>query len=599
MSSALLEALLGPTPGRDRDRAVVLAVDGGNSKTDLALVRADGALLAMARGPLSSPHHVGLDGCLRVLEDLLAEAMAAAGLPAEQPVAEVGHVLLAGADLPVEERALQEAIRRAAGRCARRSATTRSRSSAPAPSAGGESPSCAAPASTASAWRPTAVTCASPRSGTITGDWGGGHDVGLAAVSAAARSEDGRGPKTTLERACPAHFGLSAPRELAEAIHLGADPGAARCSSSRRWSSPRPQRDAVAAEIVDRLAAEVVALARAAVTRLSLARRAGRGPARRRAHARGQRAPGGGDRRRPARGGPADHRARRARAADRRRGAARPRRARRRRRGARPPARASWPSRRPADELATTGSTTMSEVRFEQATKLYAGNDEPAVDALDLRDPRRRADGARRAVGIGQVDGAADARGPRGGRRRRRVDRRATTSPTCAPKDRDVAMVFQNYALYPYLDVAANLAFPLKMARVEGRARRGACARSPSCSTSRRTCERKPAQLSGGQRQRVAMGRAIIREPAVFLMDEPLSNLDAKLRVQMRAEIAALQARLGVTTVYVTHDQVEAMTLGHRVAVLRDGRLQQCDTPRRSTTTRPTSSSPASSARRR
>ena len=142
-------------------------------------------------------------------------------------------------------------------------------------------------------------------------------------------------------------------------------------------------------------------------------------------------------------------------------------------------------------------------------------------------------------------------------------------------------MVFQNYALYPYLTVAANIAFPLKIAKVpEGRARDAACATSPSCSASTEYLERKPGQLSGGQRQRVAMGRAIVREPSVFLMDEPLSNLDAKLRVQMRADIAELQARLGTTTVYVTHDQAEAMTLGHRVAVLKDGRLQQCDAPR-------------------
>jgi multiple sugar transport system ATP-binding protein len=142
-------------------------------------------------------------------------------------------------------------------------------------------------------------------------------------------------------------------------------------------------------------------------------------------------------------------------------------------------------------------------------------------------------------------------------------------------------MVFQNYALYPYLDVAANLAFPLKMARVKGAERDRRVRETAELLDLTPYLQRKPAQLSGGQRQRVAMGRAIIREPAVFLMDEPLSNLDAKLRVQMRAEIASLQSRLGVTTVFVTHDQVEAMTMGHRVAVLRDGRLQQCDTPRR------------------
>jgi multiple sugar transport system ATP-binding protein len=147
-------------------------------------------------------------------------------------------------------------------------------------------------------------------------------------------------------------------------------------------------------------------------------------------------------------------------------------------------------------------------------------------------------------------------------------------------KDRDVAMVFQNYSLYPYLDVAANIAFPLKMAGVKRAERERRVHEIAELLDLMPYLARKPSQLSGGQRQRVAMGRAIVREPSAFLMDEPLSNLDAKLRVQMRAEIASLQRRLGVTTVFVTHDQVEAMTMGHRVAVLRDGRLQQCDTPR-------------------
>ena len=149
------------------------------------------------------------------------------------------------------------------------------------------------------------------------------------------------------------------------------------------------------------------------------------------------------------------------------------------------------------------------------------------------------------------------------------------------PQERDLAMVFQNYALYPHMTVAANLAFGLRLRKV------------PKTDRSRRVTEvavklgledlleRKPSELSGGQRQRVAMGRAIIREPRAFLMDEPLSNLDAKLRVTMRGELARLHEKLGVTTVYVTHDQVEAMTLGQRVAVLRDGVLQQVDTPQR------------------
>jgi multiple sugar transport system ATP-binding protein len=147
------------------------------------------------------------------------------------------------------------------------------------------------------------------------------------------------------------------------------------------------------------------------------------------------------------------------------------------------------------------------------------------------------------------------------------------------PKDRDIAMVFQNYALYPHMTVAQNLAFGLQQRK------------TPKDEIKRRVGEvatmlgledylaRKPAALSGGQRQRVAMGRAIVREPQAFLMDEPLSNLDAKLRVSMRASLSQLHARLGVTTVYVTHDQVEAMTLGQRVCVLREGRLQQADTP--------------------
>jgi multiple sugar transport system ATP-binding protein len=147
------------------------------------------------------------------------------------------------------------------------------------------------------------------------------------------------------------------------------------------------------------------------------------------------------------------------------------------------------------------------------------------------------------------------------------------------PRKRDIAMVFQNYALYPHLSVRANLGFGLKLrkaAKSDIAARVDAVARILGLEE---MLERKPGELSGGQRQRVAMGRAIVREPQAFLMDEPLSNLDAKLRVSMRAQLSRLHERLGVTTVYVTHDQVEAMTLGQRVAVLRGGVLQQCDTP--------------------
>ena len=221
----------------------------------------------------------------------------------------------------------------------------------------------------------------------------------------------------------------------------------------------------------------------------------------------------------------------------------------------------------------------MAEVRYEQATRVYPGTDNPAVDSLDLEigdgefvvlvgpSGSGKTTALRMLAGLEEVDAGAIF-----------IGERDVTDVT--PKDRDVAMVFQNYALYPYLTVAANIAFPLRIARVPKAQRDLRVHEVATMLGLADYLERKPGQLSGGQRQRVAMGRAIIREPSVFLMDEPLSNLDAKLRVQMRADIAALQARLGTTTVYVTHDQSEAMTLGHRVAVLHEGKLQQCDTPR-------------------
>jgi len=149
------------------------------------------------------------------------------------------------------------------------------------------------------------------------------------------------------------------------------------------------------------------------------------------------------------------------------------------------------------------------------------------------------------------------------------------------PRSRDIAMVFQNYALYPNMRVWDNLAFALKLRRTPKPAMRERVDDVAGVLGLRELIDRKPGALSGGQRQRVAMGRAMVREPQAYLMDEPLSNLDAKLRVGMRAELARLHDRLGVTTIYVTHDQVEAMTLGDRVAVLRDGTIQQCDTPER------------------
>jgi multiple sugar transport system ATP-binding protein len=157
-------------------------------------------------------------------------------------------------------------------------------------------------------------------------------------------------------------------------------------------------------------------------------------------------------------------------------------------------------------------------------------------------------------------------------------DRQVTDLP---PKARDIAMVFQNYALYPHMTVEQNLGFGLKLRRVAKDQRRRRVIQVAEVLGLDKLLERKPAELSGGQRQRVAMGRAMVREPQAFLMDEPLSNLDAKLRVQMRAHFAKLHDRLGTTTLFVTHDQVEAMTLGQRVAVLRDGVLQQVDTPQR------------------
>ena len=156
-------------------------------------------------------------------------------------------------------------------------------------------------------------------------------------------------------------------------------------------------------------------------------------------------------------------------------------------------------------------------------------------------------------------------------------DRDVTNVPA---KDRDIAMVFQNYALYPHMSVAENMAFALKIQKVSKEEISRRVKEAAALLDLTQYLERKPKALSGGQRQRVAMGRAIVREPEVFLMDEPLSNLDAKLRVQTRTQIAALQRRLGTTTLYVTHDQVEAMTMGDRVAVLKDGILQQCASPR-------------------
>jgi N-acetylglucosamine kinase-like BadF-type ATPase len=245
---------------------VILAVDGGNSKTDLALVRADGSLLSLVRGPGSSPHHLGLEGGLEVLGSLLTEAAGELALPVA-----AAELLMAGVDFPVEEDALREAVL-ARGWATR--VTVRNDTFA------------VLRAGTDRGWG-VAVVCGAgincvgvapdgrharfPALGPITGDWGGGQDVGLAAVFAAARSEDGRGPRTSLEQAVPAHFGLETPSELAEAIHMG------RIPQERVVELPpvvlaESASDPVAAEIVARLADEVVALARAALARLELTR---------------------------------------------------------------------------------------------------------------------------------------------------------------------------------------------------------------------------------------------------------------------------------------------------------------------------------------
>ena len=220
----------------------------------------------------------------------------------------------------------------------------------------------------------------------------------------------------------------------------------------------------------------------------------------------------------------------------------------------------------------------MATVTFEKAQRWYPGTDSPAVPGLDLEiddgefmvlvgpSGCGKSTTLRMLAGLEEVDSGKILIG----------DRDVTHVP---PKDRDIAMVFQNYALYPHMTVSDNMAFALKMAKVSTAERDKRVQEAARILGLEEYLERKPKALSGGQRQRVAMGRAIVRNPQVFCMDEPLSNLDAKMRVQTRTDIAKLQADLGVTTVYVTHDQVEAMTMGDRVAVMKLGELQQVDIP--------------------
>jgi multiple sugar transport system ATP-binding protein len=221
----------------------------------------------------------------------------------------------------------------------------------------------------------------------------------------------------------------------------------------------------------------------------------------------------------------------------------------------------------------------MAEVNYVNATCLYPGNPIPAVDSLNLEVADGEfmvlvgPSGSGKSTALRMLAGLEDVSSGEiriGGKD---VSRKP-------PKDRDIAMVFQNYALYPHMSVGENMGFALKLKGVSKTERAAKVLEAAKLLDLEKYLDRKPKALSGGQRQRVAMGRAIVRSPSVFLMDEPLSNLDAKLRVETRANIAALQTRLGTTTIYVTHDQVEAMTMGDRVAVLKDGILQQCDTPR-------------------
>jgi multiple sugar transport system ATP-binding protein len=222
----------------------------------------------------------------------------------------------------------------------------------------------------------------------------------------------------------------------------------------------------------------------------------------------------------------------------------------------------------------------MAEVQYIKASRVYPGATVPSVNRLDLDiadgefmvlvgpSGSGKSTALRMLAGLEDVDEGEIRIGGND----------VSQKP---PKDRDIAMVFQNYALYPHMSVAENMGFALKLKGVDKETRATKVRAAAKMLDLEPYLERKPKALSGGQRQRVAMGRAIVREPSVFLMDEPLSNLDAKLRVETRANIAALQARLGTTTLYVTHDQVEAMTMGHRVAILKEGGiLQQVDTPR-------------------
>jgi multiple sugar transport system ATP-binding protein len=221
----------------------------------------------------------------------------------------------------------------------------------------------------------------------------------------------------------------------------------------------------------------------------------------------------------------------------------------------------------------------MASIAFEDVSKVFPDGTR-AVDGLDLEIADGEftilvgPSGSGKSTALRMVAGLEDATGGE-------ITIGSRIVNDIAPKDRDIAMVFQSYALYPHMSVSANMGFALKMQREEKDSIRSRVQRAASRLGIGELLERRPRALSGGQRQRVALGRAIVRSPQAFLMDEPLSNLDAKLRVEMRAYIARLHQELGTTTLYVTHDQTEAMTMGDRVAVMRDGRLEQVDSPQR------------------
>ena len=220
----------------------------------------------------------------------------------------------------------------------------------------------------------------------------------------------------------------------------------------------------------------------------------------------------------------------------------------------------------------------MAEVVFDHVTRIYPGNDKPSVDDLnlDIKDGEFLVlvgpSGCGKSTTLRMLAGLEEVN-------KGRILIGGKDVTTMQPKDRDIAMVFQNYALYPHMTVADNMGFALKIAGTPKEEIRKRVEKAAEILDLTEYLDRKPKALSGGQRQRVAMGRAIVREPKVFLMDEPLSNLDAKLRNQMRAEIIKLREKIDTTFIYVTHDQVEAMTLGDRIVIMRDGFIQQIGTP--------------------